>query len=341
MSDIFLLRLFLSIADHGSIAAGARACDIPPSVASRRLIRLESNFHAKLIQRSTRSLVLTEAGRIFLERARTIVARYDQLADQLAFEQGRLSGHIRIASNDFMGHLLLPTLLSHFREQHRQLTFSMTLTDEPLRLLKGECDLAIHAGSSPGGALIGRPVHSYKRVICASPDYIARNGGPTSPAHLEHHDCVVHPHNDRRVWHFRTPNGSHHAQSIDPVIEVNSYPAIVNFAKQGLGIIRIARVMTDLHVAEGTLQILMPDYRCVEPDGTDPAIWLTYPDRGLLSRVRLVADHLYDLMRKVVSQPSWTAAMENSANAPTAALVNQLDSLGNDTVPQHSNLLEL
>ena len=314
MADIDLLRLFLSIADSGSIAAAARTCDIPPSVASRRLVKLETVFNAKLIRRSTRALVLTEAGRIFQERARTIVARYDQLADQLAFEQGKLSGHIRIASNDFMGHLLLPRVLAHFREQHRRLTFSVILSDEPLRLLKGECDLAIHAGSSPGGSLIGRPVHSYKRVICASPDYFARAGIPRTPADLEHHECIVHAHNDRRIWHFQMPDGSQQAQAIDPVVEVNSYPAIVNLARQGLGIIRIARVMTDVHVSEGSLRIVMPDYRCVEPDGTDPAIWLTYPDRGLLSRVRLVADYMHDLMRKVVNQPSWTQTMENSAN---------------------------
>lgn len=314
LTEIALLKLFVAIADTGSIAGGARAIGILPSVASRRLVRIEQEFDVRLVHRSTRSLTLTEAGRLFEEKARGIIMRYDQLADELAFEQGALAGHVRIASNDFMGHLLLPSVLQHFRKRHAGLTFSVTMTDDPVRLLKSECDLAIHAGTSPGGSLIGRPLHSYQRVICASPEYFARNGIPSSPAELEQHDCIVHTHNDRDVWHFRAQDGTRVAQAVEAKVEANSYPAMLNFAKLGLGIVRIARVMTDLHLAEGTLQIAMPNYRCVEADGTDPTIWLTYRDRELLSRVRLVADYLHDLMRKVVASPGWTSAFERSGN---------------------------
>lgn len=305
MSDIGLLKLFLAIAEQGSIAAGARASNMTPSIASRNLAKLEQQLQVRLMHRSTRALTLTETGRLFQERSRAIVERYDQMVDQLAFEQGSLVGHITIAVNDLMGQTLMPIVLSHFREHHRGLTFSVILTDEPLQSLRQNCDFAVHAGSSPGANLVGRRVYSYERILCGAPGYLARKGVPSRPVDLDQHDCMVHTQNDRRAWHFLSPDGSHTAQVIDPVIEANSYAGLINYARQDLGLIRIGRALVERQLAAGSLQLLMSDYKCIESDGTDPTIWLTYPDKVMLSRVRLVADYMYSVMRKTVTSPDW------------------------------------
>lgn len=311
MTDIALLKLFLAIAEEGSIAAGARRFDLAPSIASRKLAKLERQFQVKLMQRSTRALTLTNSGRMFQERARAIVDRFDQMVDQLAFERGALTGHIKIAINDVMGQTLLPAALSHFRKHHSGLTFSITLSDEPLGLLRNNCDLAIHAGSSPGSNLIGRRIYSYKRVICATPGYLARKGVPKSPEELERHECIVHSQNDRSTWHFQSPEGGRVAQTIDPVIQTNSYRSLINLARQDLGLIRIGRALVESQLASGEFQAVLTDYECTEADGTYPTIWLTYPDRVLLSRVRMVADQMYAIMRNTVARPDWWTVVMN------------------------------
>ncbi|MCC6949148.1 MAG: LysR family transcriptional regulator [Bradyrhizobiaceae bacterium] len=305
MISIEMLRLYVSIVQAGSIAGGARSIRISQSLASRKIRALEQDLRARLLMRSTRQLHITEAGETFLVWAKETLTRFDAIVDELRTQRASPSGLIKIACNDYLGDNFLMKAVDHFRRTNPDLTFLITISDTPLELLDRGYDIAIHAGSLPGPAVVGRRLYSYRRIICASPDYLRGVKPPKAPADLAHHICLVHSRNDTTRWCFqRVRDGRKLIQPIASAIEVNSYPMLLNLGVRGLGIIRIAEVMARNNLQSGRLVRLLSNYRSIEHDGSDPAIWLTYLERPLLARVRLVADHLAAILRTIDVVPS-------------------------------------
>ena len=300
-----MLRLYVSVVQAGSIAQGARSVRISQSLASRKIRALEQDLKARLLMRSTRHLHVTEAGATFLTWAKETLARFEVVVDELGTQQISPSGLIKIACNDYLGDNFLVKAIDHFRRINPGLTFLITISDTPLELLNRGYDIAVHAGSLPGPAFVGRRLYSYRRIICASPDYMRGVRPPKVPADLAHHVCLVHSKNDTTRWCFRRMRGGRKLiQPIAPAIEVNSYPMLLDLCLRGLGIIRIAEVIARNSLKSGRLVELLTDYRGIELDGSDPAIWLTYLERPLLVRVRLVADHLAAVLKTIDSVQS-------------------------------------
>lgn len=303
MISIEVLRLFVTVADTGSIAGGARKLSISPSLASRKIASLEHSLNARLMMRSTRRLRLTEAGSMFLAWSKETLSHFEQVVDELGFQRRDPRGLIRVACNDYMGNRFLPEALQHFRNAYPGIRFVVTLSDVPQELIRQGYDVAIHSGPAPDGALIGRRIQPYRRMLCASPAYLRRKRPPKSPADLAHHDCLVHP-NIGLSWHFQDPRGNITEQTVSATVEVNSYPLLLELASRGLGIIRVARILAGPSLESGALGEVLGDYRCVEKDGSDPEIWLTYPDRPRLTRVRLLGEYLAALLKTVDLPPT-------------------------------------
>lgn len=304
MVSIEMLRLYVSIVQAGSIARGARSVRISQSLASRKVRALEQDLKVRLLMRSTRQLHVTEAGATFLAWAKETLARFDAVIDELGTEQTSPSGLVKIACNDYLGDNFLVKAIDHFRRSNPDLTFLITISDTPLELLDQGYDIAVHAGSLPRPAFVGRRLYSYRRIICASPDYLHAVDPPKVPMDLARHICLVHSRNDTTKWCFRRIRGGRKLiQPIVPAIEVNSYPMLLDLGLRGLGIIRIAEVMARNSLKSGRLVELLPDYRSIDHDGSDPAIWVTYLERPLLARVRLVADHLTSVLKTIEVMP--------------------------------------
>lgn len=305
MISIEMLRLYVSVVQAGSIARGARSVRISQSLASRKIRALEQNLKVRLLMRSTRQLHVTEAGATFLTWAKETLARFDAVVDNLGAQQISTSGLVKIACNDYLGDNFLIKAIDHLRRANPGLTFLITISDTPLELLDRGYDIAVHAGSLPGPAFVGRRLYSYRRIICASPEYLRGVKLPKVPADLAHHVCLVHSRNDTTRWFFRPVRGGRKlVQPIIPAIEVNSYPMLLDLGVRGLGVIRIAEVVARNSVKSGRLVELLPHYRSIEHDGSDPAIWLTYLERPLVARVRLVADHLAGILKAIDVMPS-------------------------------------
>ena len=292
-----LLHLYVAIAETGSIAGAARAMGISPSLASRRVMRLEMALSARLLVRSTRRLQFTTAGTLLLDWVNGTITSFGALREALAADGQAYSGLVRVASNDYLGRRFLSNSLVRLRFRFTALSFVVTVASDPLLFLDRGYDLVVHAGAPPTGSVIGRKVMSYRRVLCASPDYVARRGRPARPQDLAGHDCLGFGPGTAARWQFRGPAGTTAEQPVAIAIGADSYPLLLDMAVAGAGILPISETMAAPLLASGDLVELLADFPCVEPGGGTPAVWIVYRDRQLKSRARLVLDLLMEELR--------------------------------------------
>ena len=207
MISLSAVRLFVRVADFGSIASAARELRIAPSVASRQIAALERWFGTKLLLRTTRQVSLTQAGSTFLEWARSTDASLEELRDDLGAMQHRPSGIIRLSCNDYAATALLPPVLARFCHDYPEVRVQLTTSNDPAALLREGCELAMHAGRAPDVDVICRRVLSYRRRLCAAPAYLEHRGTPTIIADLAAHNCITHTHGERNSWSFLQGRG--------------------------------------------------------------------------------------------------------------------------------------
>ncbi|SMC26816.1 DNA-binding transcriptional regulator, LysR family [Andreprevotia lacus DSM 23236] len=197
------IRSFVAIADAGSMTRAAIVSGIAQTSLSRQLAALEQSLGCALLQRSTRALSLTEAGRNYLPLARRMLALADEAA--LAVQApAQLQGVLRVAcSNGFARHLLIPAL-PRWQRLHPQVELELLLSDRLSPLIEESADLAIRLGTLAPSALVSRPLGRVPRIVVATPAYLQQHGTPHSPAELQQHDCVVYTDSEQAGrWLFR------------------------------------------------------------------------------------------------------------------------------------------
>jgi len=204
MDQLSLLRLFVGIAESGSLSAAARQRGMSPSTVTLGLQRLEERVGARLVNRSTRRLALTQEGERFLAACRRILADVDETMNGVA-EDGPLMGDIRIsAANDF-GRSQLAALLDDFLRLHPRLRIELVLSDTVVDLVEDGYDLALRIGPMADSSLVARVLMHGPRHVCAAPSYWARRGKPAHPRELAEHNCLVlaRPGSPQHIWGFR------------------------------------------------------------------------------------------------------------------------------------------
>ena len=286
-----LLQLFTAIADGGTIAGAARQLNMSPSVATRKIAALEKALQARLFDRTTRRIHLTEAGVTALEWARSVVEGHLRLADELSAQQGELSGLLRLVVNEYLGTAVLPEFLADFSRRYPQIRYTMALTDALVEADARDYDIALHSGRVPDSGLKGIRIRSVRRVLCASPAYLKRRGTPNDLESLANHDCLVHRQHAGGHWMFRL-NGKTISQPIRQLLVANSYLPLMELARAGMGIIRVSELAVRPDLARGSLVQILPAYESVYADGEVAAVWVLYPDDRMLARVRVFLDEL-------------------------------------------------
>jgi LysR family transcriptional regulator, transcriptional activator for dmlA len=290
--EIDAVRLFVSVVDHGSIAAAARAAGVSPSVASRRVAALESSLGALLLVRTTRSVAPTPAGATLLEWARKALMDWTMARERIAAMQGKASGLVRIASNDYAAATYLPSILADFAGLQPDVRVVISIAQEPAKLLAGACDLAIHAGRRPDADLVGRRIWEYSRRLVAAPGYVVRRRTPTSLAQLVEHSCLTHTVSEPGEWHFEDGLGKLQAVRVNAQMSSDSWGVLLELALAGAGVARLSDSLVREPIADGRLVTLLPEFRSVYPDGDPPAMWVLTAHRDLPLRIRLLADHI-------------------------------------------------
>lgn len=255
------LRVFIDIADQGSLAAVARARNLAPSAITASLRRLEAYVGSQLILRSTRNLTLTSEGSQFLERCRHIVRDLDDACDQVSAE-GPLKGLIRItALNDF-ARSRLASIIDSFLLLHPGVRFDLNLEDKVADLIEGGFDLGIRTGPLSDSRLKSRLILRSGRSVCASPEYWQRHGKPVSPADLVHHNCLV-------LSRLGDPQATWRFQRNDEVLAVpvsgdrmaDDGGLLRIWAVSGVGVVLKTDYDVAADVAAGRLETALDEYK--------------------------------------------------------------------------------
>ena len=258
------LQLFVHAADLGSLSAAARVMDMSPAVASAALKRIEALLGARLLARSTRSLRLTAEGEGFLEYARTALASLDEGRRLLARGQDQVSGVLQLsAPSDFGRNLLLPRL-DEFQREHPQLTVRLLLGDRIADLFRQPVDIALRYGEPEDSSLVALPVApDNRRVLCASPDYLARKGEPRQLEQLLQHNCLLYMLGTRVHDHWQFNDGK---RELGLTVSGNRFSddadVVRLWAVAGQGIAYKSWLDVAGDVQSGRLKVLLPGLMC-------------------------------------------------------------------------------
>jgi DNA-binding transcriptional LysR family regulator len=292
------LMVFNSVAKHASYARAAEELALSPSGVSRIISRLEERLGARLVQRTTRKLSLTEAGLAFHARTSQILV---DLADAEAEVQKtalRPKGTLKVSASVVFGHLYLAPLLGELLERFPELSIDLSLTNRFVDLVEEGVDLAIRIGSLADSRLIARRLCTNHRVLVASPSYIARWGMPRTPADLSDHQCVIFTGFPKpSEWRLLGPEGLV-SVSVAGRVTTNNVETLTSAAKQGLGITVGATLSVGPALLAGELVRVLSDYEFEQT-----AVFAVYTSaRQLSTKIRASVDFL---AAKLTDPPSW------------------------------------
>jgi LysR family transcriptional regulator, transcriptional activator for dmlA len=208
-ADLQDMDLFVRAVAAGSLSAAGRELGLSPAVASKRLARLEAQLGARLLQRSSRRLSLTDDGALYLERCQAILAEVAEAEDLLGGGDTHVRGTLRVSATSALGRRWVGPLAAAFAAKHPEVAVHLSLSDRLVDLVEDGIDCAVRVGPLADDRVIARKLADNRRVVCATPRYLRTHGTPVTPADLVRHACLVLTpgaalHAD---WRFRPPQG--------------------------------------------------------------------------------------------------------------------------------------
>ncbi|GGY19110.1 LysR family transcriptional regulator [Paludibacterium paludis] len=292
MKLLWEIRAFCTVTDKKSFITAARTLGSSPSSITRAVQSLEEQLGTLLLNRTRSQISLTPAGELYYEHASRMLTLQDEAGDAIASLTSRPRGWLRLSAPESFAHVILPAALAKLEARHPELRFDIVYSDATLDPVAEKLDLAIRGAFPVSNDLIGYPLWPYRRYLFASPDYLARCGHPSKPEDLSNHAIIMHTApRILRAWHFvseqRAVSLSMHVRH-----RFNNGMAVVNAARQGLGVARLADWLVAEDEASGKLVRVCEAYRLVSSQGSDPVIHAVTPHRRLPARVRLLLDYL-------------------------------------------------
>jgi DNA-binding transcriptional LysR family regulator len=259
------LDIFIRTAESHNLSATARALDLTPAAASAALKRLEQELGSQLFVRSTRSLRLTPQGEQFLEQCRPAVQALQQARQQLAVGEQALQGVLKLSAPSDLGRNVLLPWLDAFQQLHPRVEIRLQLSDRVANIYSEPVDVALRYGKPPDSNLVALPLAPlHRRVLCASPAYVAQHGAPATPHALTEHACLcfmlgedVH---DR--WTFALGNAPEVSVRVKATNVANDGDAVRRWALLGRGIAYKAQLDVADDLAHGRLIALCPGWTC-------------------------------------------------------------------------------
>jgi DNA-binding transcriptional LysR family regulator len=252
-------RLFARIVDLGSLSAAGRELGLSPAAASKRLAALEASLGARLIHRTTRRLTTTEAGRIFHEDVRAILAAMEAAEARVAGRAEAPSGLLRIAAPTSFGRLHVAPHLPAFLERHPAVKVELLLDDGFTDLLAERVDVALRiTATAPGSGLTARLLAPNRRVLCAAPAYLERHGAPSSLRDLAGHRLLAA--SNQTPWRLESAK-ARRTLDVDSHVLTNSSEVVRELALAGVGIALRSTWDVGHELASGALRRILPDWQ--------------------------------------------------------------------------------
>lgn len=295
--DFSDLTLFVRIARLGTISAAARDLDITPAAASARLASFEKGLGVRLLHRTTRRATLTEDGNALLPHAEHLLDAADTARAVLGRVQVSPRGVLRVAAPSSFARLHLVPALPAFMARYPDLRLDMRISDSVVDLVEGAFDVAVRYADLADSSFVARRLAPDRRVLVASPAYLAQHGEPASPDDLDRHACLVVGTLD--LWTFRDTHGNVMVKRVTPTLRINDGTAVRDAAASGLGVALMATWVAADALRSGALVPVLRDYPLVSTQ----TLWAIYPSaRELAPKVRAFIDFL---VAQFGAEPPW------------------------------------
>lgn len=294
MDRLTAMQVFVEVASSGSFSATADKLDMSRAMVTRYVGELERWLDARLLQRTTRSVTLTEAGESCLRRSQQMLALMENVEEETGGHDAALRGQLRITCCVSFAYAQMATAVVDFLALYPQLKIDLNASDDSLNLVEARVDLAIRISAEPEPTLIGRKLAPCTSVLVASPAYLASNGTPKSPADLVAHRCLSYANFGKSIW--RLSRGEEQVQvNVASYFSANETSALLHAALAGGGVALQPTYLANPYLLDGSLQVLLPDWKL-----PDMSVYALYPSRKHLSpAVRAFLDFLVKRFAKL------------------------------------------
>ncbi len=291
------INAFTLVADARSFTQGARRLGVSGAQVSKLVARLENRLGARLLNRTTRDVSLTDTGRAYLARARELVAEFEALETAVR-DQGGPRGLLRITAPVSFGASQLQPVLLDFAAAYPEVGLEVSFSDRAANLVDEGFDTAVRIGRLTDSSLVARKLAEVRVITCASPDYLAAHGEPQRPSDLIHHQAILDLNvRDPHIWPF-AHGGEPIDVRVDGRLRFSSPDVCLEAAKAGFGVARSPDFVASADLRAGRLQVILAAF---EPDPVH--LFAVYPHgRHLAAKVRVFVDFLADRFK---GEPAW------------------------------------
>ena len=288
MGQFRQISTFVEVVARGSLSAAARAEGIAPAMIGRRLDALEARLGVKLLQRTTRKLVLTNEGSAFLEDCQRILSELEDAESAVAERSAKASGHLLVSAPAGFGRQHVAPLLPSFLAEHREVTMNLNLNDRVVDVVGEGVDVAIRIATLSDSSLVGVKLADNQRVLVASPAYLKRHGTPATLADLARHNCLaISSEGSQRGWTFRE-NGKTVTLKVAGNMVCNDGAVLHDWALAGKGLAWRSMWEVSAEIDDGRLATVLDQFAA---PGND--IYAVFAQRRHLPlRIRAFVDFL-------------------------------------------------
>jgi DNA-binding transcriptional LysR family regulator len=293
------LKTFVAVAETGGFAKAAAQLGSSPPAVTRLIASLEARLGVQLFNRTTRNVRLTEPGLRFVERARALLSDLEGAEKEAVGEGSAPSGHLTLTASVTMGRSLLPPIVDPFLNAHPRVSATLLLLDRVVNLVEEGVDIALRVGRLPDSRLISTRIGEVKRILVASPDYLARRGAPRAPDDLKLHSIIAFTGlMPDREWRYGGSGVKAGRVSLQPRLEINDALTAIASAEKGDGVTIALSYMVSDGIRGGRLVELLNDY------APPPApVQLVYPESRLVApKVRAFIDFAAPRLRAVLGE---------------------------------------
>lgn len=305
MSDWDGIDEFIAVATIGSFGGGAKAIGASATHVSRSIMALEQRVQAQLFHRTTRTVRLTDTGRVFLEHCARIKQERDE-AIALISERGEPRGELRVTCSTAMGERFVAPILWRYAQENPNLSITIELSNHIVDIVAEGFDLAIRTGSLTDSRLIRTRVASRTLYTCAAPDYLKKAGRLRTISDLADHECII---GTGTTWHF-TMRGKEHLHRPKGRFRCNSGQAVLDACLAGIGICQLPEFYVKPYLDNGQLATVLENFR-----PADEPIWALYPQRRhLLPKIRNAVERLSHELKSAMNSPP--ASLRDNRSAP-------------------------
>ncbi len=260
MDRLEAMSVIVAVTETGSFSAASRRLRTPVATVSRKVAELEARLQAQLFQRSSRQMMLTDAGRSYIEACKRIIEQVDDAELAVSGEYRIPKGDLAVTAPWGLGHMHLVPIVVEFLDAYPEIALRLVLTDRVVNTVEENIDVSIRIGALPDSSMIASRIGSVRMVLCAAPAYLAARGLPKEPADLRDHDCIsVDSSAAQRAWKFAKGNREI-AAPIRSRLTVNDSEAAIDASIAGAGIARVMSYKMEAARRAGTLVVMLEDF---------------------------------------------------------------------------------